>query len=104
MSFLRPEAKAELWRWREVLGGIAVALIGLWLVAGPGLLLAIPGYALILAGVIFVWIGGQRVRFRKTGLGAGAVQVDEGQIAYFGPLTGGVIAPVSYTHLRAHET
>ena len=37
MSFLRPEAKAELWRWREVLGGIAVALIGLWLVAGPGL-------------------------------------------------------------------
>ena len=54
MSFLRPEAKAELWRWREVLGGIAVALIGLWLVAGPGLLLAIPGYALILAGVIFV--------------------------------------------------
>ncbi|HJO49134.1 MAG TPA: hypothetical protein QGF83_00480 [Sulfitobacter pontiacus] len=58
MSFLRPEAKAELWRWREVLGGIAVALIGLWLVAGPGLLLAIPGYALILAGVIFVWIGG----------------------------------------------
>lgn len=92
MSFLRPEAKAELWRWREVLGGIAVALIGLWLVAGPGLLLAIPGYALILAGVIFVWIGGQRVRFRKTGLGAGAVQVDEGQIAYFGPLTGGVIA------------
>ena len=38
MSFLRPEAKAELWRWREVLGGIAVALIELWLVAGPGLL------------------------------------------------------------------
>ena len=92
MSFLRPEAKAELWRWREVLGGAAVALFGLWLVMGPGLLLAVPGYALIAAGIAFVWLGVQRGRFRKSGLGAGAVQVDEGQIAYFGPLTGGVVA------------
>ena len=92
MSFLRPEAKAEIWRWREVLGGIAVALFGLWLVAGPGLLLAVPGYALIAGGAAFIWIGVQRGRFRQAGMGAGAVQVDEGQIAYFGPLTGGVIA------------
>lgn len=92
MSFLRPEAKAELWRWREVLGGAAVILLGWWLVAGPGLLLAVPGYALIAAGVAFVWLGVQRVRFRKSGHGAGAVQVDEGQIAYFGPLTGGIVA------------
>ena len=92
MSFLRPEAKEGLWRWREVLTGAAVALIGLWLVLGPGLLLAIPGYALVIAGGAFILIGVQRIRFRKTGLGAGAVQIDEGQISYFGPLTGGVVA------------
>ncbi len=92
MSFLRPEAKAGIWRWREVLGGVGVALFGLWLVLGPGLLLAVPGYALLLAGTAFIWVGVQRGRFRQSGLGAGAVQIDEGQIAYFGPLTGGVVA------------
>ncbi|WP_372991357.1 hypothetical protein [Sulfitobacter sp.] len=92
MSFLRPEAKAELWRWREVLGGIAMVLTGLWLIVGPGLLLALPGSALVATGVAFVWLGVQRARFRKSGMGVGAVQVDEGQIAYFGPLTGGVVA------------
>ena len=92
VRFLRPEARAALWRWREVLAGIAAALFGLWLVAGPGLLLAVPGYALILAGGAFCWIGFQRGRFRSDGMGPGAVQVDEGQIAYFGPLTGGVVA------------
>lgn len=92
MSFLRPEAKEALWRWREVFAGVAVAAFGLWLVTGPGLLLAVPGYALLVGGGVFTWLGIQRGRFRKAGHGAGAVQIDEGQIAYFGPLTGGVIA------------
>ncbi|EEB86409.1 hypothetical protein [Roseobacter sp. GAI101] len=92
MSFLRPEAKAELWRWREVLVGVTAALFGLWLIIGPGLLLALPGAALVATGAAFTWVGVQRVRFRKSGMGAGAVQVDEGQIAYFGPLTGGVVS------------
>jgi hypothetical protein len=81
-----------LWRWREVLFGIAVGLFGLWLVIGPGLLLAVPGWALIVAGGAFCWVGVQRGRFRSDGQGPGAVQVDEGQIAYFGPLTGGIVA------------
>lgn len=34
----------------------------------------------------------QRMRFRLGGGGPGVVQVDEGQIAYFGPLTGGAVA------------
>lgn len=92
MSFLRPEAKAVLWRWRETLGGVGVGIFGLWLILGPGLLLAVPGYGLLVAGLAFIWVGVQRARFRHSGLGSGAVQVDEGQVAYFGPLTGGVIA------------
>lgn len=92
MSFFRPEARAQLWRWREVIAAAGVGLIGIWMVAGPGLLLAIPGYALILGGVALAWLGVQRGRFRGADGGTGAVQVDEGQVSYFGPLTGGTVA------------
>ncbi len=92
MSFFRPEARAEIWRWRETLIGGGIVLAGLWLVAGPGLLLAIPGYALLLGGAGLIWMGVQRARFRGADGGVGAVQVDEGQVSYFGPLTGGAVA------------
>ena len=92
MSFFRPEAQAEIWRWREVIVGVGTALVGLWLVLGPGLLLAVPGYAMILGGGLLVWLGLQRARFRGRSGGPGAVQVDEGQVTYFGPLTGGTVS------------
>ena len=91
-GFFRPEVRALLWRWREAMGGVVLALIGVWLIAGPGFLLAVPGYVLLVAGVVFFWLGVQRGRFRGVDGGAGAVQVDEGQVTYFGPLTGGTIA------------
>ncbi|MGB7244775.1 MAG: hypothetical protein WBC93_22140 [Sulfitobacter sp.] len=92
MGFFRPEALAALLRWREALVGAALALLGLWWIAGPGQLLSIPGAALMLAGGALIWIGTQRARFRNKGGGAGAVQVDEGQVIYFGPMTGGAVA------------
>lgn len=91
MSFFRPEARAALWRWREVIAGAVCLLLGLWLVWGPGFLLAIPGYAGIAGGIVLGWLGIQRGRFRTADGGAGAVQVDEGQVTYFGPLTGGSV-------------
>ena len=92
MTFFRPEAMAAVVRWREVLIGLVIALLGAWWLIGPGQLLIIPAIALLLAGAALIWIGFQRGRFRAVGEGPGAVQVDEGQIAYFGPLTGGVVA------------
>jgi hypothetical protein len=92
MSFVRPEATAILTRWREALIGAVALLIGLWWIAGPGRLLTIPGVGLVVLGVALVWVGIQRGRFRGPGGGAGQVQIDEGQITYFGPLTGGLIA------------
>jgi len=92
MGFFRPEVSALLWQWREALVGGAVALFGLWLVWGPGFLLSVPGYVLLAAGAAFIWLGIQRARFRGVDGGAGAVQVDEGQVTYFGPLTGGTVA------------
>lgn len=89
---IRPEARAQLLRWREALVGGAIALLGLWWIIGPGRLLILPAVGLIVAGAALIWVGVQRARFRSAGQGPGAVRVDEGQITYFGPLTGGVVA------------
>ena len=92
MSFLRPEATAALWRWREVLTGLFVLAMGLWWALGAAGLLQWLGVALSAAGVILAAAGVQRGRFRNAQDGPGVVSVDEGQITYFGPLTGGAVA------------
>ena len=92
MSFIRPEAAAGLNRWREVLYGGVVLLVGLFWVLGSRGLLHLLGYPVVFLALVLIWVGIQRARFRTASDGAGAVQVDEGRIAYFGPLTGGAVA------------
>lgn len=99
MSFVRPEARAALWRAREVLSGAGIALLGLYWQLGPGGLLGWASWILMLAGAALVVVGLRRMRFRQAGLGPGVVQVDEGQIAYFGPLTGGAAAASEISRL-----
>lgn len=91
-SFLRPEAARALRRWREALAGAGVLALGAyWLLATGGLLRLVGGIlALLGAGLLFA--GLQRGRFRTEASGAGVVQLVEGQLGYFGPETGGVIA------------
>jgi hypothetical protein len=92
MSFVRPEAASALWRWRETITGVVITAIGIWWALkaqGPvfwiGWIAAVIGVALCVAGL-------QRARFRIPGQGPGVVSVTEGQITYFGPLTGGAVA------------
>ena len=92
MSFLRPEVAAKLHRWREVLAGLAVVGAGAWLAglggwfyAGLGALVALAGVGLALSGI-------RRLRFRPADRGPGLVRMVEGQVAYFGPETGGFAA------------
>ncbi len=92
MSFIRPEARDAIWRWREVLVGALCEGAGLWLVATSygvgfyaGLALALFGGALLAAGI-------QRARFRTGSGGSGVVDIDERQITYFGPFGGGAVA------------
>lgn len=92
MSLIRPEARATLWRWREVLAGTALLGLGLWWGGGTSGILPWIGGIVGLAGAALVLAGLQRARFRTGSGGPGVVQVDEGRIAYFGPLTGGAVA------------
>lgn len=89
MSFIRPEARENLMRWREALVGAAVVLLGLyWLVTSFGLL-RWASLAVIAVGLAATWSGVQRARFRGGHGGLGVVQVDERQITYLAPIGGG---------------
>ena len=104
MSFIRPEANAAIWRWREVMVGALVAALGLYWVIGPGQLLGWVGWVLIVTGIALGVVGMQRARFRAGSDGPGVVTVDEGQIAYFGPLTGGAVAVSEIERLTLDHT
>lgn len=104
MSFIRPEVKSALWRWREVLAGAAVGLLGLSWITGPGGMLGWIGWVLLFAGATLVFVGTQRGRFRTGAGGPGVVVVDEGQITYFGPLTGGMVAADDLERLTLDPT
>ncbi|MCB1394412.1 MAG: hypothetical protein H6898_14795 [Rhodobacter sp.] len=91
-DFLRPEARTTLSRWAESGAALALTAVGLWwgwaglgLVRWGGIVLALTGAALAFGAV-------QRARFNRPGLAPGIVELDEGEIRYFGPRGGGVLA------------
>lgn len=88
---IRPEARAALGRFREAIVGLGVVAIGFWwaFFTGGGVLHWI-GYAVLLIGAALTVTGLQKARFRTGQGGPGIVQVVEGRITYFGPLSGGV--------------
>lgn len=92
MSFIRPEVRAALRRWREVLaGGALLALGGWWLFGVIGWMMNGLGGLVALAGAALAVLGLQRARFRAESDGPGVVQITEGRVAYYGPLTGGAV-------------
>ena len=104
MSFIRPEAQAAIWRWREIIVAAVILLMGLRWVLGAFGLLFWGGWVLLALGTALAVVGAQRMRCRLGAGGPGVVQVDEGQIAYFGPLTGGAVAVSELTQLALDHT
>ncbi|WP_300068549.1 hypothetical protein [uncultured Ruegeria sp.] len=104
MSFIRPEAKLALWRWREVLVAVFVLILGLSWVSGPGGLLGWIGWVLVAVSLALAVIGVQRARFRTGTGGQGVVTIDEGQITYLGPLDGGIVATREIERLALDPT
>ncbi len=88
-DFMRPEARATLWRWRETLAGLGLTAIGLWWTLGSFGIVRAIGIVMTIGAVILVIAGIQRARFRQGGQGPGVVQVAERRLAYMGPLNGG---------------
>lgn len=92
MHLIRPEVAAHLHRWREAMGATLALAFGLWLATRGGWLLMALGGAVILIGAGLLVTAVQRLRFAPTSRGPGVVEVDEGQIAWFGPGIGGFVS------------
>jgi hypothetical protein len=89
---IRPEARVLLRHWRDALIGLVVLAAGVWLAAQPGPVMRGLGIVVALAGLALTILGTRRARFAVDAEGPGIVQVLEGQIAYWGPDSGGFIA------------
>ena len=99
-DLIRPAVRDGLWRWRESLAGLCVVALGLWWLGTFYSPVQWIGMAFVLGGIAWALAGWQRARFRSTGKGPGVVQINERRLAYFGPLTGGVIDIEDLTHLE----
>lgn len=91
-NFIRPEIQVALWQWWEVIVGAGLIAMGLWWSLGVGGLMMFVGVLAAFVGASLIFVGLPRGRFRGTRDGVGSVDFDEGQITYFGPLTGGAVA------------
>ena len=92
MSFIRPEAAAELRRWRGAMTAGAVVVLGLWWGLTSLGLIRWTGWALALGGAAMLWASVQRARFHGGSGGLGVVEVDERQIVYLAPVGGGILS------------
>ena len=92
MSLIRWELREKFWRFRETIVGALVALLGLYWAAFALGLLAFIGIVVALFGAVLLVTGIQRGLFRIGRDGAGVVQINEGQVLYFGPAEGGAVA------------
>ena len=103
-DFFRPEAKATIWRFRDVWGALAVLGLGAWWAAtGLGFVQWL-GYIIAGLGVVLLIAGIQRGRFRQGTDGPGVVQITERRLAYFGPLDGGVLDIADMSRLSFDPT
>ena len=92
MSLIRPEVAAALRRWREVLAGLVVALIGIWLITNRFGALYLIGWGLAVGGISMVIAGARHARFPAGSGGPGIVELDERQLTYFSPDAGGAVS------------
>ncbi len=99
-DLLRPEARAALWRGREVIAGLGVVGLGLWWALTSFGILQWLGWGLAALGAGLMVGGVQRWRFRQDGRGPGLLKIDEGRVAYMGPLTGGTVDLDAVRRLR----
>ncbi|MEM7439523.1 MAG: hypothetical protein AAF393_07990 [Pseudomonadota bacterium] len=104
MSFLRPEARATLWRWREVAltGGLTlwgVHMIGR-AVAAQSLTLGMVGVVLTGTATTLLFFAILRMRLVPPGQSPGVVEVDERKVGYLSADGGGFVSIDDLTRLE----
>ena len=104
MSFIRPEVRDVLLRWREALIGLVIVGLGIWWAVDFFGIQRWLGVAAIFGGLAMVWEGVRRGRFQPGSGGPGVVDVDERQITYFGPMDGGAISIDALTRVTILTT
>ncbi len=100
MTLIRPEVVAGLRRGREVIAAGVVIFIGLWLAWLGGLVLVPLGLGVAVIGVGWAVQSLRRLRFTQGHDAPGVVEVDEGQVGYFGPGVGGFVGLPDLVELR----
>ena len=100
MTLIRPEVTALIWRWREVIWAVAVAGIGLRLVALGGYFLVPVGLIVAGIGLVLAVTAFRRMQFQQAVDAPGVVEVDEAQVGYLGPELGGFLSLTELVELR----
>lgn len=100
MSFIRREVLHGLIRSREVILGGVIAAVGLWLARLGGYFFGPLGLGVMALGVGWAVLAWRRMRFAQTGDAPGMVEVNEGEIAYFGPRLGGTVGVPDLAEIR----
>jgi hypothetical protein len=100
LAVIRPDLRADLWRWREVIGAGAVVALGLWIALPGGWVLVPVGLLVAALGAGLAVQGWRRLRFAQGSDAPGVVAVDEGQISYMGPQLGGFVSVPELEELR----
>lgn len=99
-GFIRPDAVAAVMRWREVGLAAIVVAVGVWIALLGGYLLLPVGAGVAALGLGLGLLAWRRMRFANAGGAPGLVEVDEGQISYFGPNAGGSVAIPDLVEVR----
>lgn len=99
-GLIRPQARAALWRWREVAAAGGLGGLGVWLMGLGGLFLLPVGIGVSALALGWGVIALRRMRFAQSGLAPGVVEVLEGQVSYFGPAFGGSVSLPEVVELR----
>ena len=99
---IRPALVEKFGIWSEVIAAGGVIGLGLWLVSLGGWVLQPFGLLVAALGGGWALIGWRRMHFRHAVEGPGLVELDEGEIRYFGAGhgLGGTIALADITELR----
>lgn len=108
MSFIRPEVRASLWRWREVAFTGAIVLLGVHLIGrgwdmSSALLLGLGGLlATAATGLLYLAI--QRARFMTGAMAPGVVEITERRVSYMGPVEGFTVSLDALTRVEIRQS